>query len=86
MPALVALRYNPVIKKMNVRLTAAGKPKMLIAGAAMRKLVHLIYGVLKSGVLFNGEFAGFLRRYLNPIFRVVRYHDFFRAALGSRST
>lgn len=57
MPALVALRYNPVIKKMNVRLTAAGKPKMLIVGAAMRKLVHLIYGVLKSGVPFDEKFA-----------------------------
>ena len=57
MPALVALRYNPIIKKMNVRLTAAGKPKMLIVGAAMRKLVHLIYGVLKNGEPFNENFA-----------------------------
>ena len=57
MPALVALCYNPVIKKMNVRLTAAGKPKMLIVGAAMRKLVHLIYGVLKNGVPFDEKFA-----------------------------
>jgi transposase len=57
MPALVALRYNPVIKEMNVRLTAAGKPKMLIVGAAMRKLVHLIYGVLKNGVPFDEKFS-----------------------------
>jgi transposase len=57
MPALVALRYNPVIKPMNVRLTAAGKPKMLIVGAAMRKLVHIIYGVLKNGVPFDEKFA-----------------------------
>ena len=57
MPALVALRYNPIIKKMNVRLTAAGKPKMLIVGAAMRKLVHLIYGVLKNGEPFDVNFT-----------------------------
>ena len=57
MPAMVALRYNPIIKRMNARLTAAGKPKMLIIGAAMRKLVHLIYGILKNGVPFNENFA-----------------------------
>lgn len=57
MPALVALRYNPILVKMKQRLTDAGKPKMAIVGAAMRKLVHLIYGVLKSGVPFDAEFA-----------------------------
>ena len=57
MPALVALRYNPVIKDMKVRLTEAGKSKMAIVGAALRKLVHLIYGVLKNGVPFNEKFA-----------------------------
>lgn len=46
-PAVVALRYNPVIQRLNERLSAKGKPKMLIIGAAMRKLVHIIYGVLK---------------------------------------
>lgn len=57
MPALVAQRYNPLIKKMNVRLTVAGNAKMLIVGAAMRKLVHLIYGILKNGVPFDEKFA-----------------------------
>lgn len=57
MPALVALRYNPVIKEMKQRLTEAGKPKMLIVGAAMRKLVHLIYGVLKNKVPFDPQYA-----------------------------
>lgn len=57
MPALVALRYNPAIKKMKVRLTEAGKSKMTIVGAAMRKLVHLIYGVLKNGVPFDEKLA-----------------------------
>jgi transposase len=42
---------------MAARLTQAGKSKMAIVGAAMRKLVHLIYGVLKNGVPFNEHFA-----------------------------
>ena len=57
MPALVALRYNPVIMDLKERLTKAGKSKMAIVGAAMRKLVHLIYGVLKNGVPFDEKFA-----------------------------
>lgn len=53
MPALVALRYNPLLKAMKERMLAAGKAKMAIVGAAMRKLVHLVYGVLKSGMPFD---------------------------------
>ena len=53
MPALVALRYNPQLIEMKQRLLAAGKPKMAIVGAAMRKLVHIIYGVLKRREPFN---------------------------------
>lgn len=47
-PALAALRVNPTIRAVRQRLHAAGKPKMVIVGAAMRKLIHLAYGVLKS--------------------------------------
>lgn len=57
MPALVALRYNPILIAMKQRLTDAGKSKMAIVGAAMRKLVHLIYGVLKSGQPFDANYA-----------------------------
>lgn len=56
MPALVAMQYNPVIKAMRERMLAAGKPKMAIVGAAMRKLVHIIYGVLKTGVPFDPNY------------------------------
>jgi transposase len=56
MPALVAMRYNPAVKAMKERMLEAGKPKMAIVGAAMRKLVHIIYGVLKSGVPFNPQY------------------------------
>jgi transposase len=48
-PAVAALRWNPTIRAVRVRLQAAGKPTMVIIGAAMRKLIHLAYGVFKSG-------------------------------------
>jgi transposase len=57
MPAMVALRYNPILIDMKTRLADAGKSKMTIVGAAMRKLVHLIYGVLKSGVPFDPNYV-----------------------------
>lgn len=53
MPAIVARRYNPVIKEFADRLKKAGKPNMLIIGAVMRKLLHIMYGVLKSGMPFD---------------------------------
>jgi len=56
-PALSALRHNPVIKVMKERLEAAGKAKMAIVGAAMRRLVHLAFGVLKSGKPFDPQIA-----------------------------
>jgi len=57
MPALVALRYNPTIMDMKQRLTKAGKSKMVIVGAAMRKLIHIIYGVLKNQRPFEANYA-----------------------------
>lgn len=52
-PAIVAKKHNPIIKSFCQRLELAGKPKMVIICAAMRKLVHIIYGVLKSGKAFD---------------------------------
>jgi hypothetical protein len=54
-PAMVALQHNPILAQLARRLEAAGKPKMVIIGAAMRKLVHLIYGVLSSRTPFNPD-------------------------------
>lgn len=47
MAAVVATRYNPDIKAMYERLCARKKPKMVAIGAAMRKLVHQCFGVIK---------------------------------------
>lgn len=49
MAAVVAKRINPDIKALYDRLCAQGKTKMSALGACMRKLVHLCYGVMKSG-------------------------------------
>ena len=57
MPAIVARRYNPIIKEFAERLKKAGKSNMLILGAVMRKLLHIIYGVLKSGKPFDADYA-----------------------------
>jgi transposase len=57
MPAIVAMSHNPLIKEFSMRLLAAGKPKMLIVGAAMRKLVHIAFGVLHSGKPFDPKYA-----------------------------
>jgi len=56
MPALVAMRHNPVIKEFAARLRERGKHGKVIVCAVMRKLVHIIYGVLKSGKPFNPDF------------------------------
>jgi transposase len=48
-PAITALRCNPVIKAWASRLRERGKCEMQIIGAVMRKLIHLAFGVLKSG-------------------------------------
>jgi transposase len=56
-PAIAAIKYNPYIKAMSVRLKERGKCPMQIIGAAMRKLVHIAYGVLKSGKPFDPALA-----------------------------
>ena len=56
MPALVAMRYNPIIEALANRMRARGKKPMTIVGAAMRKLVHLAFGVLKHGRSFDPNY------------------------------
>ena len=57
MPALSAARFNPIARRLAQRLEARGKSKMTIIGAVMRKLLCLAYGVLKTGVPFDSDFA-----------------------------
>lgn len=48
-PAMAALRTCPSMQAFGSRLGAKGKPKMVVISAVMRKLVHIVYGVLKHG-------------------------------------
>ena len=56
-PAIAAIRFNPSLQPLARRLRAAGKPPMLIIGAAMRKLIHLAFGVLKSRRAYDAKLA-----------------------------
>ena len=47
-PAIAAMRFNPTVIAVRTRLSAKGKPKMVIIGAAMRHLIHVAFGVLKN--------------------------------------
>lgn len=53
MPALTSMTHNPAIRALKQRLKARGKTGKQIVCAAMRKLLHIAYGVLKSGQPFD---------------------------------
>jgi transposase len=57
MPAVVSIRYNPVITVFYRRLKNKGKNGKVIVCAIMRKLVHIIFGILKSGKPFDPNFT-----------------------------
>lgn len=57
MPALSAKRYNTALSPFVRRLEASGhRPKQIVI-AVMRKLLHIIYGMIKSGQRFNPALA-----------------------------
>lgn len=56
MPAIVAKNHNPLLKAFAARLAAQGKCELEIVVAVMRKLLHLVYGVLKSGQPFDPQY------------------------------
>jgi len=58
MAAIVATRHNPHVRALYARLCAKGKAKMAALGAAMRKLVHLCFGVLKQQTTYQSNWAG----------------------------
>ena len=54
-PAMSALQCNAAVKAFGNRLKERAKEKMVVLGAAMRKLLHICYGVLKSGRAFDAS-------------------------------
>jgi len=59
MPAMTARMNNPLLKTFGDRLKKNGKKPKPIIIAIMRKLLHQIYGILKSGQPYNPEKRGF---------------------------
>jgi len=56
-PAITALRCSPFFQAWAEGLRQRGKCKMSVIAAAMRKLIHLAYGVLKTGKPFDPEWG-----------------------------
>ena len=52
-PAITAMTRCPAMKAFADGLAARGKPKKVIIGAVMRKLVHICYGVLKHQTSYD---------------------------------
>ena len=57
MGAMVASRFNPVIRDFYQRLLAAGKPKKVALTACMRKLLVILNSMLKSRSHWRAEHA-----------------------------
>lgn len=56
MPALVSIQCNPLMITFYRRLKEKGKNGKVIVCAIMRKLVHVIFGVLKSGKMYDPNY------------------------------
>jgi hypothetical protein len=55
MPAVAAIRCNPILKDFASRLRSSGKHGKQIVAAVMRRLLILAYGVLKSECPFDPQ-------------------------------
>jgi transposase len=55
-PAIVAKKFNPTIKAFCQKLADRGKSGKQIICASIRKLLHIVYGVLKSGKPFDPNY------------------------------
>jgi transposase len=53
MPALVARRYNPLLRAFAQRLTAKGKTNPAVLGALSHKMLRILVGLLRSNTDFD---------------------------------
>lgn len=56
MAALVAIRFNAVVKRFYDRLVAAGKPKKVAIVACMRKLLTILNAMVRTGQSWDDSF------------------------------
>jgi transposase len=57
MATMIAVRINPVLREFYKRLLERGKSKKVALVASMRKLLHLIWGVLKNQRMFEPQYC-----------------------------
>jgi transposase len=57
MCAMKAAQANPIIKSFYERLTARGKSGKLAIVACMRKLLHILWSVVKHGRKFDPAYS-----------------------------
>lgn len=56
MPAVNGVAYNPILKAFADRLRARGVTGKKMIAAVMRKLIHIVFAILKSGKPFDPEY------------------------------
>lgn len=56
-PAMVACRFNPILKSFAQHLKSKGKNGKVIIIAVMRKLLHLIFAIIKKSSPFNPNYT-----------------------------
>jgi len=66
MPALVAKQHNPIVRTFCCRLEQNGKSRAQTNGAAMRKLLHIAFGVIKNDRLFDPHYSSQRDSALSP--------------------
>lgn len=52
-PAIVAKNHNSLMKSFAENLEKRGKNTMVIIGAIMRKLLHIVFGIIKNKTIFD---------------------------------
>ena len=56
-PAISASQHIPAVYALRERMLERGKSKMAAVAAAMRKLLHIVYGVIKSNRPYDPKLA-----------------------------
>ena len=52
--AIVAKTHNPLFRKFTQKLCSKGNPtKVVVIIAIMRKLLHVVFGIIKNKTQFN---------------------------------
>ncbi|MCI0445473.1 IS110 family transposase [bacterium] len=65
MPALAAIRFNPIIRNFYNHLIAEKKPEKVAVVACMRKLIHIVYACWISGKPFDPNYQ--VRKQNQPV-------------------